>query len=872
MSSGVPTLKEAMQSGKLKFKDWLKAFRPERFEVSFSDIIKGTGHKEYLDPVTFFELTHITPNMEGVLKTCLARTHKADQKGIFHLATGFGGGKSHLLALLYHVFTSRTTPPQQPILQKLSMKAVPEVEIIALDGHNLAYPLSEKSPLKDIMRPTRDEIISAIEDRNLPLLVLIDELVVYLAKLEDEKQREEMANIHTLITAINSTKDSILIITNPEGAAAYSREVEIIKTSLQEVSDTVGDVDSILGRVTQPISPVEVRDFPSVLRKRLVESMDSRLAKAVEKEMNKLTNLDFDGYYPFHHLLVDVLFSRISLFPAFQKTRDALKVVALAVKGLINNTDHADFHVLSPADLLFTDADLKNILTNTNVFGYNLAQAVTKDVIQSAGKADSNVVYGRFSKVASAVFLYSLHPEPEKRGISPTEAHQCIPEVKTSTDMEQLLEKFYSEHSTFLWHERGRYLFKSEQNIPNLIRMKASHVSDHEVITYIKETLFETVFGASSTNQCVFHTPDRFSTRARALNVIVPFYWDDCEAIKSKYLIPTASKKNSLIMMVPDTGMSGPLVHWTKQTLAAEKVKKEVDGTRKLLDEAKKAYKDSEAKVLQQFRGMYTKIWYMHGNDVVDTGFTPLPANVTIRERLIPHLKEPRVQKLVNVDETDPKLYFSILLGSRTAVQVRDLIENVEDVSSIPFAYPGDLKELIKKGVYESVIGLVKGVIPDTLTSDVLLSYGPASVLTDVNDGDTVVSASEVQRTQEVVTELQSQDTSPSTTDSTSATGSQQTLSEPSGAFTASPQEKADSFVADVGDLAKEIQDRMSSILINNLSVRAELSFTGSITGRVTASNLQELQAILELANGLKKASAILGGVKASMTIYTSES
>ena len=239
------------------------------------------------------------------------------------------------------------------------MTKVPDVEVIALDGHNLAYPLSKKSSLKNILKPTKDEVLSAIGTVNKPFILLIDEFVVYLAKLEDEKQREEMANLHTLISAINATNNCMLVITNPEGAAAYAKEVETVKTTLREFSDASSDISSILGRVTQPISPVDVEDFPSILRKRLVESFDTKVAKSVETHINKLTGLDCDGYYPFHPLLIDVLFSRISLFPDFQKTRDALKVVALGIKGLVSHSEHANFHMLSPSDLLFSDADLK---------------------------------------------------------------------------------------------------------------------------------------------------------------------------------------------------------------------------------------------------------------------------------------------------------------------------------------------------------------------------------------------------------------------------------------------------------------------------------------------------------------------------------
>ncbi|MGF3499656.1 MAG: hypothetical protein ACQXXL_08590, partial [Candidatus Methanosuratincola sp.] len=104
MSDQLIRLGDAVKKNKLVFKDWLRSFSPEVFEVSFSDVIKGRGHKTYLDPDEFFAATHMTSRMEDVLKWSLARVSGLSGKSIIHLATGFGGGKSHLLTLLYHTF------------------------------------------------------------------------------------------------------------------------------------------------------------------------------------------------------------------------------------------------------------------------------------------------------------------------------------------------------------------------------------------------------------------------------------------------------------------------------------------------------------------------------------------------------------------------------------------------------------------------------------------------------------------------------------------------------------------------------------------------------------------------------------------------
>jgi len=860
----VLTLKEAITKGKLTFKPWLKSFSPERFEVSFSDIIQGRGASEYLDPESFFNATFLTQTMEDVVKGCIARAYGQNNKGTIHLATGFGGGKSHLLGLLYHIFTSKNVPDPQ-ILAELAKKEVPDVELISLDGHNLSYPIRNLPELQSFLGETKETTIAAFEKHDKPVVILLDEFVVYLAKQEPDKQKQEMANLHTLISAINATPNCVLVITIPEGTAAYAKEVDTVKATLKEFSDAASDMSSILGRVTQPISPVEVGDFPSILRVRLTESVDNKVAKDVENHIGRLTGLDCTNCYPFHPLLVDVLYARVSLFPDFQQTRDALKVVALAIKGLLENQQNAEFYLVSPADLLFSDSDLRNILTNSQVFGYNLSQAVTEDVIKAAKKADEGEIFGRFGRLASAIYLYSLHPEHGKRGISPEEAFHCIPEVRSLEDMAKLLGKFYAEHSTFLWTEGGRYLFKADQNIPNLIRIKAQQVLDKEVERYIKTTLFDTVFGKTSNAHCIFHTSESFSPTHNTINVIVPFHWEDLQKTTDERLSITASRKNSIILLVPDSGMRGNVVQFSRQAIAAEKVQKEKRDEKKLFEEAKIRLRENEARVQQQFRGMYSMLRYLSGSDVKETKSQPLRGN-TIRDAILTRLRE--LNKLVDINTIVPAKYLEKLLGKRDYAQVRELFDNIEDMTVLPFAYRSDAKEIIKKGVYEGIIGLVRGTIPTPLTRDVQV-FHRSEVLGETKDGDTVTTDTlakqlkeQIEAMEKPIKEIENGPTKTGDSKGDSDADDEGITQEP---------EQVDTFVADASGIAAELSARMTTILMGKLDARATLTFSGSITGTVTAKDLQELGAIQDLAEGLSKAASILGEVKAKMTIYTRE-
>ena len=74
------------------------------FAADLWDVISGTAHKDYRDPVRFFTGTHPTENLKLLVKEVSERL--AGVSGgtpIFRLETGFGGGKTHSLIAAVHV-------------------------------------------------------------------------------------------------------------------------------------------------------------------------------------------------------------------------------------------------------------------------------------------------------------------------------------------------------------------------------------------------------------------------------------------------------------------------------------------------------------------------------------------------------------------------------------------------------------------------------------------------------------------------------------------------------------------------------------------------------------------------------------------------
>ncbi len=884
------SLGEAIKSRRLRFKPWLKDFSPEVFEVDFSEVIRGRGHAEYRDPNRFFEITVLTTRMLDVLQWSLARTAGIGKKAVIHLATGFGGGKSHLLVMLYHVFTSRRVPDPQ-ILATIGIEEVPDAKVVAVDGHNLQYPLTKDPVLGKYLAPTKEETRKRLSDEGRPVVFLIDEIVVYTAKLDDKQKTQEKAHLHTFIEAVNSTDNCLLVVAVAKGTGVYDEEAAYVSGIIEAVATTTDESDmaSLFGRVTQPIQPVGEADFTAILKKRLVDYIDAELAKAVENEVGKKTGLDCIGSYPFHPALIDVLYSRVSLYRDFQQTRDALKVVALGIKGILRHVDDVESLMISPAELLFDDPDLVAILTDPNVFGTGLRQAVTKDVVTAAREADSGKRFGIFGRATAALFLYSLHPDPDRQGATPDELLRCLPDIVGKADMARIIETFFMEYSTFLWSSQAgdpgkkRYWFKSRPNVPNLIRHRKGQISSTEVRQYVEKTLFPTVFETSSGEDdvCLFlrHHKGLVPSHGK-LNIVVPLYWENVDAIVEDMLEITGRRRNTVVVMIPDVTMGRPLEDFSRHHLAALRVMRTLSDKREKR-EAESIAQAKEAQALQTFRGMYTKMKYLSQSKKRVCSVHPVQ-NRTMCATVVSRLRE--VDKVFDPVNMDIGTYVTALIGARSHVQVRQLLEDVDSMLGIPFATPSQVRSMVAEAVYQGVIGLVEGDFTSADDTELVLHYREMNV--SVHDGDTVVTeelAREI-RTRRAearitaaaesphVATIDSKQVSP-TIQETAVDKSSPAADRQTTLTSARADERLESVEVPIANFFTELDSRITRVLLEHRGeARAEFEFRGALTGNIVAGDISEINLVKELAQWMSRRGAhLLPGTRVTIRLYIRE-
>src|SRR4051794_28704147 len=75
------------------------------FAVHLDQVRDGRAPADYQKPERFFERTYLTRNLVGLSAEVVRRLSgiHTETSAVFNLTTQFGGGKTHFLALLYHL-------------------------------------------------------------------------------------------------------------------------------------------------------------------------------------------------------------------------------------------------------------------------------------------------------------------------------------------------------------------------------------------------------------------------------------------------------------------------------------------------------------------------------------------------------------------------------------------------------------------------------------------------------------------------------------------------------------------------------------------------------------------------------------------------
>jgi len=124
-------------------------YQVAEFVASLGDVYRGTATDEYRDPAAFFARTFLTGGLTQLLASALRRLSGQSADPVVELQTNFGGGKTHSLLALYHLFSGTPTaqlPGIVPMLQAAGVAQPPKARRAVLVGFELSPGQASTKP------------------------------------------------------------------------------------------------------------------------------------------------------------------------------------------------------------------------------------------------------------------------------------------------------------------------------------------------------------------------------------------------------------------------------------------------------------------------------------------------------------------------------------------------------------------------------------------------------------------------------------------------------------------------------------------------------------------------------------------------------
>src|SRR3990172_9448281 len=190
-------------------------YQQAEFAADLWQVHLGEGTDEYKNPVEFFRRTYLTESLKSMLVGAVLRMAGKGGDPVVQLQTNFGGGKTHSMLALYHLF-SGTSPSElagiDAVMQEAGAKSLPAPRRVVLVGNKispgnpvtkpdgttvrtlwgeLAWQLGGKKAFArlaadDERATSPGDVLRELFKEYGPCLVLIDEWVAYARQLHDQ--------------------------------------------------------------------------------------------------------------------------------------------------------------------------------------------------------------------------------------------------------------------------------------------------------------------------------------------------------------------------------------------------------------------------------------------------------------------------------------------------------------------------------------------------------------------------------------------------------------------------------------------------------------------------------------------------------------
>ena len=495
----------------------------------------GEGPDEYRDPKEFFRRTYLTESLKRLLTQSVKRIANGAGDPVVQLQTNFGGGKTHSMLALYHLFSGTSSGEllgADDVLREADVSTLPEAKRVVLVGNKispgnpvtkpdgtvvhtlwgeLAWQLGGQEAFEQIRADDENATNPGDRLRELfeaygPCVILIDEWVAYARQLHDRSNlpggsfETQFSFAQALTESAKLADQCLLVISLPASDTGSSPHAEADDVEVGGVRgrEALDRLSNVIGRLEAAWRPASAEESFEIVRRRLFEPLDDedafKLRNVTARAFTDLyrgkrgefpsecSKADYEkriqAAYPIHPEIFDRLYGDWSALLKFQRTRGVLRLMASVIHALWESGDRNPLILPSmiPMDDIRVRPELTRYLTD------NWVPIIEKDIdgpnalpLRIDAESPSLGKLNAARRVARTIFLGSAPTtHAAQRGLEDRRVKLgCVMPGESPAVFGDAL-RHLTKEATYLYQDGSRVWYATQPTVTKLAQDRAA--------------------------------------------------------------------------------------------------------------------------------------------------------------------------------------------------------------------------------------------------------------------------------------------------------------------------------------------------------------------------------------------------------------
>ena len=512
-------------------------YQQAEFAADLWQVHLDEGSAEYKNPVEFFRRTYLTDTLKHLLAGAVRRLSGGKGDPVVALQTNFGGGKTHSMLALYHLF-SGIAPGElvdiEGVMQGAGLDRLPTVKRVVLVGNKispgnpatksdgttvrtlwgeLAWQLGGRAAFAHIQADDEKatnpgDILRELFNTYGPCLILIDEWVAYARQLHDQSDlpagsfETQFTFAQSLTEAARAARNCLLVLSLPasDGGGSPHALVDDVEVGGQRGREALAGLQNVIGRLGAAWQPASAGEGFEIVRRRLFEPLagparftDRDVVVRAFAELYRTQHQEFPpecrdlAYeksileaYPIHPEIFDRLYTDWSTLVKFQRTRGVLRLMASVIHSLWEKGDRNP--IILPATVSIDDPRVRSELTR--YLPDNWVPIIEKDVdgpnslpLQIESQASNLGKLAAVRRVARTVYLGSAPTaDAARRGLDDRRIKLgCVLPGESPAVFGDALRRLAGAAS-YLYQDGSRYWYSTQPTVMKLAEDRAEQL------------------------------------------------------------------------------------------------------------------------------------------------------------------------------------------------------------------------------------------------------------------------------------------------------------------------------------------------------------------------------------------------------------